>query len=106
MSLAEYVIDYDGDGPTPAQPTTSETISNVNNHTALEVTVGGTATTVTVVRPGNDAVGTAVPDKAYGPLTNVRRQFKVDRNYIDSDGLVTVQFSQVTGVTAVVLRMD
>ena len=105
MALNDLTVGYDGVGPTLAAPTTTETIAAPDDHTALLVVIGGTPTTITLVRPGTDNVGVAVPDKAIGPLSNTTRLIKVDRNYRDpATGDATVQFSQVTGVTASVVR--
>lgn len=87
-----------------AAPTTSETIANPTK-TRLRVVVGGTATTITVVRPGNNRAGDAVADYVIGPVTNTVRDIAITREYADPvTGLVTVNFSQVTGVTAELIR--
>lgn len=105
MALNDHTIGYAGAGPTLAAPTTSETIIEPDDHTAVLVVIGATATTITVVRPGVDAVGVAITDQVIGPLTNVTRLIKVDRNYRDpATGNATIQFSQVTAVTATVVR--
>lgn len=105
MALADHTIGYAATDPALAQPGTSETIVTPGDDTLLMVVIGSTATVVTIVRPGNDAVGVAVPDQVSGSLTSVTRFFKVDRNYRDpTTGNATVTFSQVTGVTAAVVR--
>lgn len=106
MALNDSAANYAGTTPTLAAPTTSETIIAPDDRTGLLVVIGATATTITIVRPGNDAVGVAVPDQTIGPLTNTTRLIKVDANYVDrSTGNAAVTFSQVTGVTASVVRI-
>lgn len=105
MALNDHTVGYGGAGPTMAAPTVSETITAPDAHTGLLVTIGGTATTITIVRPGTDAVGVAVADQVIGPLSNTTRLIKIDRHYRADDGDADVTFSQVTAVTASVVRL-
>jgi hypothetical protein len=99
MAHPTFTPGYDGT-ITPSAPTTSESFLTPDDNSWLFVDVGVTATTITIVRPGNDAVGVAVTDKVIGPLTSVKRFIKIDRRYKDpTTGNATVQFSQVTNVT-------
>jgi hypothetical protein len=82
-----------------AAPTTSEVVTDVNWGTILEFDIGGTSTTITVVRPGNMAQGDAITDYVIGPVTSTRRALRLGP-FADSNGDATVQFSQVTAVTA------
>lgn len=89
-----------------AAPTTEETIAASGPGVLLQVTVGGTATTITVARPGTHPGGDAIDDLVLSALSNTTRIIPILREYRDpSTGLVTVTFSQVTNVTARVLRV-
>lgn len=89
-----------------AAPTVSETISASGPGVVLEVVVGGTATTITVVRPGNHPGGDAIDDLVLSAVSNATKLIPILREYRDpSTGLVTVTFSQVTAVTARLLRV-
>jgi hypothetical protein len=89
-----------------AAPTTSETIADVTQGTWLEVNVGGTATTITVLRPGNFSQGDAVSDWVIGPLTSTQRFLRIGPEFADpADGDADVTFSQVTAVTARVFKV-
>lgn len=105
MALNSYVANVTGTGPTLAAPTTTETIDTSGGNVLLLVTVGATATTVTLVVPGNDEYGSAKPDVTSASLTNTTRAFLIPRSAADSaTGLVTVTFSQVASVTASIVR--
>lgn len=105
MALNSYQPDFAGTGPTLAAPTTSETIVTPDERTFLMVVIGGTATTITIVRPNTDDLGRAAVNMVIGPLTNATRIIKIGRNYKDPvTGNTTVNFSQVTAVTASVVR--
>jgi hypothetical protein len=83
-------------------PATSEVITAPGWNVIAEIIVGGTATTVTVVRPGNMAAGDAVTDYVVGggALTSTSRFVRLGSEYADLvTGAVTVTFSQVTAVT-------
>jgi hypothetical protein len=86
-------------------PTTSDTITP-DSGLILYVKVGGTATTITMVVPGNQPyTGTAITDATSGSITSTERQFGITRDLIDpATGLVNVTYSQVTGVTAALLK--
>jgi len=87
-----------------SQPTTSDTITP-DNGLILYVKIGATATTVTVVVPGNQPyTGTAIADATTGSVTNTERQIGITRDLIGADGLVTITYSQVTNVTAALLK--
>ncbi len=106
MALNTYAANVTGTGPTLAAPTTTETIDTSSGNTLLLVAVGATATTVTLVVPGNDEYGTAKPDVTSASLTNVTRVFLIPRSAASSStGLVTVNFSQVANVTASIVRL-
>lgn len=92
--------------PSFAAPTTSDTIT-YQSGLILYVKVGATATTVTVVVPGNQLYsGTAKTDLVATSISNTERAFYISREAVDeSTGLVTVTYSQVTGVTAALLKI-
>ena len=92
--------------PTYSTPTTSDTIT-YEPGLLLYVKVGGTATTVTMVVPGNQVyTGTAITDASTGSISNADRTFFITRDLIDtSTNLITVTYSQVTAVTAALLRV-
>lgn len=91
--------------PTFSQPTTSDTITP-DSGLVLYVKIGATATTVTMVVPGTQPYsGTAIADQSTGSVTSTERVFAITRDLIDSaTGLVNVTYSQVTGVTAALLK--
>lgn len=89
---------------TMGTPTTNETISAPSPGTNLLVTVGATTTTITVVRPGNFDAGDAITDFSTGAIVSTNRIINVDRLYQGTTGTVNVQFSQVTNVTAILVR--
>lgn len=85
-------------------PTTNETVVNVGPLTILELVIGGTATTPTLVRPSNYQQGDAVEDLALGAaLLNTRRFVRLFP-YSDTPGVaggnVNLLLDQVAGVTA------
>jgi hypothetical protein len=88
-------------------PTTSDTITP-DDGLILYVKVGATATTITVVVPGNQPyTGTAIADASSGSISNTERQIGITRDLIDSSltpPAVTIQYSQVTGVTAALMK--
>lgn len=86
-----------------AAPTVSEVVQRPGPTKFLWVKVGGTATTITVVRPGTHPGGDTVDDNVIGPLTSVERVIPIGSEYRAADGTATVQFSQVTGVTALLI---
>lgn len=106
MALASTTIgDAAATPATFAAPTTAEEISDPGRGVFLYVKVGATATTVTVVRPGTHAAGDAVNDLVLTGLQNEDRIIRIGREYRNpADGNADVTFSQVTGVTALLLR--
>jgi hypothetical protein len=105
MALNVHAPTFTGTGPTLAAPTTSELV-DASGPTLLMVAVGATATTITVVVPGTDQYGLTKPDVVIGPLTSVTRLIRLDASMADpATGLVTVQFSQVAGVTASLVKL-
>jgi hypothetical protein len=90
---------------TYSTPTTSDTITP-DSGLILDVVIGATSTTVTMVVPGNQPyTGTAITDQSTGAVTNTRRHFAITRDLVDpATGLVTVTYSQTTNVTAALLK--
>jgi hypothetical protein len=88
-----------------AAPSTSETIVP-DADVVYEVVIGATSTTVTVVVPGT-AYGQARPDVVVGSaVTNKRYHIGglVPDLADPATGLITVTFSNVTNVTAALVR--
>jgi len=106
MALNDYVVNHTANDPPLAAPTTSETIDAPDDSTYLMVVNGVTSTTVTVVQPGNDAIGEPKPDKVV-VFASDTRLIKVDRRYKDvGTGKATVTITPITTVTACILRMQ
>ena len=88
-----------------AAPTTSEVIAAPGPGVFLQLVVGGTATTFTMVRPGFTETGDAVADYVLTSITNTERWIPVLREFDDSAaGGAVLTLSQVTGVTTRVVR--
>jgi hypothetical protein len=107
MTLIDNTVSRATSTPTaPAAPTsTTETIASPGPGVFLRVVAGATTTTVTVVRPGSFDSGVAKADDAYASLINTRRDIYIGREFKDTaTGLATVTFSQLTNVTAEVVR--
>lgn len=106
MALASQTVNAAVVTPTAfAAPTTEETISDPGAGVYLWVKIGATSTDVTVVRPGSHGAGDAIADYALTGLTNTERLIPITREYRDpSTKVATVQFSQVTNVTALLIR--
>ncbi len=106
MALAVHVPNYTGTGPAAslAAPTVAETVNVSSGPVWLLVVVGGTATTVTYTPSNIDAFGRAVSTVSTGSVTNSTRALLIPVSAGDANGNVPVSFSQVTAVTAVVLR--
>jgi hypothetical protein len=102
MALSVHTATGAGSAVTLAAPTTSQTIAYVAGQ-ELWAIVGGTATTIGIVIPGNTAYGSANPDISSGAISNATWRCPIPRAARDDDGNVTITFSQVTGVTAIVL---
>lgn len=84
-----------------AAPTTNETVSAPGPGKFLQVVIGATTTTVTVVRPNTHPGGDSITDYTTGAIVSTERWIPITRDYRDPDtGLATVTFSQVTNVTA------
>lgn len=102
-----------GAGPTFTAATASDTMLP-EAHVWVEYrSVHSAATTVTVVTPGNDPYGVAVPDKAYtlaagggaGNIVPSELRIPLIKDMQDpSTGLATITTSQQTGVTMAVVE--
>lgn len=106
MALVQISVDRAPVTPAAfAAPTVSEPITAPGPGVLLWVKVGGTATTITVNRYGTTADGEALPDRVLTGLSNTERIIPIGRSYVNpATGSALVEFSQVTGVTAVLLR--
>lgn len=91
--------------PSFAAPTVSDTITYTTG-LILYVKNGATSATVTIVVPGNQAYsGTAKADLT-ATFANAERAFYISPEAVDtSTGLVTVTYSDVTTVTAALLKV-
>lgn len=93
-------LQANGTKPTQAAPTTSDTY-DCGPGIFLVVTIGATATTVTVIDPRVTENGTAIPDLvAVSAGTAVERWIPLPSYYAGIDGKANVTFSQVANVTA------
>jgi hypothetical protein len=103
--LTAQGIAITGPAITLSAPSASDTTAP-GERTFYWVKVGGTATTVTVVTPGTK-FGQALADVAVGPLTNTDRLIGplVGELADPATGLVTIQTSNQTGVTAAVVTI-
>lgn len=87
---------------------TGDTISgnDINNGAILVVTAGGTPTTVGFVDPGHTPAGT-VAGTVTGTLVAANTSMAFGRTklagYIDSNNTVTVTYTSITAVTAMVV---
>lgn len=100
-----------GAGPTFTAATASDTMAPAPNVWVEYRSVHSAATTVTVVTPGNDAFGVAIPDKAYtlaaggGAGNIVPSEIRIPLiKEMQADGVVTITTSQQTGVTLAVVE--
>jgi hypothetical protein len=85
----------------------SDTIANADDRTFLHVkNASGTQDTVTIVIPGNDQFGSAIPDPTVVvPITTGDRMIPLTPAMADpSTGLITVTHSQTASVTCALLR--
>jgi hypothetical protein len=93
---------------TAVAPGTTEVVADPSWGTIAEIIVGGTATTITIVRPGTFSGGDVVTDLVIGPLTSATRFVRLGAEYADATatpvGACTVLFSQVTAVTWRIFR--
>jgi len=97
---------FAGTGITFAAPTTSETFI-VEDRVLYVIKIGATSTTVTVVVPGT-AYGQARPDNVIASaVTSTERYYNVFTPDLadPSTGLITITFSNVTNVTAALIRV-
>src|SRR3954463_13044861 len=93
--------------PTYSAVSASDTIANADDRTFLHVkNVSGTNDTVTIVIPGNDQFGSAIPDPAITVvLTTGDRMIPLTAAMADpSTSLITVTHSQTASVTCALLR--
>lgn len=89
----------------PVAPAASEQVASPGPGVFAECIIGATATTVTVVRPGNFPAGDAVTDYSTGAVTSGTRIIPIGRDFRDpTTGNAAVNFSQVTGVTWRIIR--
>lgn len=102
-----------GAGPTFTAATASDTVAPAPNVWVEYRSVHSAATTVTVITPGNDAFGVAIPDKAYtlaagggaGNIVPSEVRIPLIKEMQDpTTGLVTITTSQQTAVTMAVVE--
>lgn len=94
--------------PTYGAVAASDTILAPDDRTFLIVKNGsGTIDTVTIVIPGNDEFGSAIPDPAITvPITTGERWIPITAHMADpATSLVTVTHSQTTTVTCALVRV-
>jgi hypothetical protein len=94
--------------PTYGAVSASDTILAPDDRTFLIVKNGsGTVDNVTIVVPGNDQFGTAVPDPVITvPITTGERWIPIRAAHADpATSLVTVTHSQTTTVTCALVRV-
>lgn len=94
--------------PTYGAVAASDTILNPDDRTFLIVkNASGTIDTVTLVIPGNDQFGSAIPDPTVAvPITTGERWIPIRSAMADpSTSLVTVTHSQTTSVTCALVRV-
>jgi hypothetical protein len=88
----------------PAAVGASETISRVHVGKILEVFNGGVGSiNVTIVDPGKTPAGNTATSTAYPVAAGARRRWKLTRQYVGTNKLITIEFSGTTSVTAEVL---
>jgi len=109
--LTNQVIRRSGLNPTYGAATAGGDTFTGSNRTFLHVKVGSTATTITLPVPtgkGVDFVDIAIGTLTVGPVTSAERMIGPCMAEVFSDpvtGLVTVNYSQVTGVTVAVFDL-
>jgi hypothetical protein len=94
--------------PTYGAVAASDTIANADDRTFLIVkNASGTSDTVTLVIPGNDVFGSAIPDPTVSvPITTGERWIPITPAMADpATGLVTVTHSQTASVTCALVRV-
>lgn len=63
------------------------------------ISVGATATTITVVDPRVTALGASIPDFVLPSATSVDKYIPLPLDLADADGYVTITCSQIASVT-------
>ncbi len=102
--LAPQTVAASGTTPTFAAPTVSDTITP-DSGLLLYVKNGATASTVTVVVPGNQPYSNAVTTDLVQTFTSSERVFYIAPGLADpATGLVNVTFSSVATVTVALLK--
>jgi hypothetical protein len=99
--------------PQPVSSVLDPTYSAVNSSDTIQfeeglllmVRIGGTATTVTITPPGNQEwSGVAKDPLTTGSVTSDDRFIHIHEVAADTTGIVTVAYSNTTGVTAALLK--
>lgn len=93
--------------PTYGAVAASDTIANADDRMFLIVkNASGTADNVTIVIPGNDQFGSAIPDPVVTvPITTGERWIPLRYAMADpATGLITVTHSQTASVTCALVR--
>lgn len=104
MPFLTKFVDYSTSTPLAA-PLVNETISDPGPGVFLLIVNGATASSLTLVTPGNLQTGVAVPDTVVTLTANTTFLIRVDGNYRDpATGVATVSFTNVTTVTASIIR--
>lgn len=98
-----------GSGITPSYSAVaaSDTIAITDDRTFLQVkNASGTIDTVTIVIPGNDQFGSAIPDPTVSvAITTGDKMIALSPAMADpATGLITVTHSQTTSVTCALVR--
>lgn len=105
-ALTTQLITNAGTPPTPVAAAASDTAEiGTGSDTWAEYTVGGTATTITVIAPGNNSYGQANPDPTFTSISNTTRRIPLRKEYDDGTGRATITTSQQTGVTVAIVRV-
>ena len=109
MALATQTLAAGGAAVTPtafAAPTTSEPFAYTPGQ-FLWVKVGGTATTTTIARAGTYPAGDNNATYTTGSVTSQERVIPISADMKSpTTGLVTVAFSQITAVTALLITVN
>jgi hypothetical protein len=108
VALLTCIYPTQGTVCTPVAVNSTDTISgnDINAGAMLIVNCGGTTTNVTITDPGHTAAGNTGTQGAQNVAINTSRSWgpSVLKNFIDpSTNLVTVNYSSVTAVTAMVM---
>lgn len=101
--MATYVAVQQGYGTlsNPLTPTVSDKISggDISKGAVLEVKAGATPATVTFVDNGKTAAGNTGTQAGQLVAANTTRRFKTSAVYADSNGDLTVTYSQISTIT-------